>query len=90
LAKDANKNNPFSSQSELMPLTPSASMIFKMLLTAAVLIQVMQIHALSDSEKHRKTEAPGPNSLLQQEMFSEQKVTGSCISFAIAVILAAE
>lgn len=73
-----------------MPLNPCTLIMFKIFLTAAVLIQVMQIHALSDSEKHRKTEAPGPNNLLQQEMFSEQKVTGSCISFVIAVILAAE
>lgn len=59
LAKAANKKNQSSGQSELMPLTPCALMMFKILLTAVVLIRVVQIHALSVSEKHRKTRLQG-------------------------------
>lgn len=57
-----------------MPLTPCVLMVFKIVLTAAVLIRVMQIHTLSDSEKQRKTGFRAKQSVVAGNVFRTTSV----------------
>lgn len=57
-----------------MPLTPCVLMVLKIVLTAAVLIRVMQIHTLSDSEKQRKTGFRAKQSVVAGNVFRTTSV----------------